>query len=319
MFQQVQRAVSGGSICTSVLATSPRVFRHCGGLQYGMPSNFPYTMTNHGLQIHLPLVPVYPSEDTVHLIREEPDGWIGLLNCKMDLNGWLVGIILSPSTNSSTGSLARAEYGDPPNHTVLVDARYAALAILKNVTIIQNFGNSAWNDSLLNPDWQITHQIVVNCDQIEWMDYKIKAVASVNKQRWIHDYGQAWNQASCVLSIGYSLPSDELYVFNFISDQDFPEFSVVVKVSSDRLGEPVSAILWNRPLSSSDVPEQLSLFPRVGNSSEALEGVVERIIVVSDSEEWQINVVIMDKRVLDHKFFIVDFNVHAHGVDRRPQ
>jgi hypothetical protein len=65
-----------------ILATSPRDFKNCQHLEYALGSQTPFTMTNIGLQIELPLVPIYPSgSQSRQYSRTKNLGWIGLLSC----------------------------------------------------------------------------------------------------------------------------------------------------------------------------------------------------------------------------------------------
>jgi hypothetical protein len=296
VYRQVKRQLHG--VPGGVLARSPNDFRHSGRLQYGMPSVFPYTMTNHGLQIHIPLVPVHPPEDEVHFTPMQSVCWIGLLNCNAGSKSGLVGILLVPQSGNSTDLCTRAQYGDLQNHTIIVDAKVAIHAIMKSVTITQDLNHSF----LLGPVTEMEHHIVINYDRIKWMGYKIKDVSSVRNQQWTHDYVRAWDPVESVLSVGHHVHSDELFVFNLISIHDSTEFSLLITGLSEHLTEHVLAVTWNASLSSDAVSEQLSLYFTVGASS-------EKVVVSSDGEEWEIIPVIAGKQVLDHRIFVVDLTL----------
>jgi hypothetical protein len=93
-------------------------------------------MTNLGLQIELPLVPVYPHEEYPGYDPEEIQGWIGPLNCGIETGSELPGIVLWQGGGDDTaGQIERTEFGSPSKQTVLVSARIAAQAVPTKITI----------------------------------------------------------------------------------------------------------------------------------------------------------------------------------------
>jgi hypothetical protein len=58
----VKSQINGGSL-RDILASSPKDFVNCGNLNYAATSTSPFTLTNIGLQISLPLVPVILPND----------------------------------------------------------------------------------------------------------------------------------------------------------------------------------------------------------------------------------------------------------------
>lgn len=73
---------------SDLLASSPADFKNCANLRYTLGSASPFTLTNVGLQIELPLIPANLSHSP------EDYGWVGLLNCSSDASEEMFGIPL---------------------------------------------------------------------------------------------------------------------------------------------------------------------------------------------------------------------------------
>jgi hypothetical protein len=123
----VKKAMGGVVVMSDILATSPKDFVNCANLGYAAHSVSPFTLTNVGLQIQLPLVPVFRSDDYA---------WIGLLSCTTGSSQEFLGILLCP-WNRGDSRMSRTFVDKPghSSHTFVVGSRAAARSELRNVTI----------------------------------------------------------------------------------------------------------------------------------------------------------------------------------------
>jgi hypothetical protein len=113
-----------------ILASSPKDFRSCGDLKYAAEPNSAFTMTNLGLQMQLPLVPVLgPRSHDPFGAPDHIHGWIGLLGCSPGTNSTLLGIILCSvgEDYESNKKVERVQIGSGGHtyHTVVVGPRAA--------------------------------------------------------------------------------------------------------------------------------------------------------------------------------------------------
>jgi hypothetical protein len=128
---------------SSILASSPKDFESCGSLVYATARDSSFHITNLGLEIELPMVPVCsPPQKDARLARNKHNGWIGLLSCSPGTHTELVGItLLSPSFDADPNRyverapLSRGDDEEQYN-TVIVGPRVAARSVLRKVTII---------------------------------------------------------------------------------------------------------------------------------------------------------------------------------------
>lgn len=135
----VANSITGCASLSTILASSPKNFENCQNLEYSATSNMPFTMTNMGLQIQLPLIAVYPRPP---LLNNEPEdevqGWVGLLRCSTGVPSEFLGIVLwpaEPHTSSST-KFQRVTFGRKEKRTVVVGPLAAWEAVQKEITII---------------------------------------------------------------------------------------------------------------------------------------------------------------------------------------
>ncbi|KAH7077582.1 heterokaryon incompatibility protein-domain-containing protein [Paraphoma chrysanthemicola] len=120
-------------------AKSPENFANCHDVISSVDSISPYTITNQGLIMELPLIEFIPSEDlsSFHSRRYA----VGILTCKIWTEPTLLGILLTESDHSSNlMHRVRMNKGtfNNPNYasTLLVGPRLAAEAVSKEITIL---------------------------------------------------------------------------------------------------------------------------------------------------------------------------------------
>jgi len=200
----VRKEMNGISCWTDILASSPKEFVNCANLNYAAESTSQVTLTNTGLQIRLPIVPVYQPDDPF-----DPNGdcgWIGLLSCSTGSSLEFVGILLLPSQrkdkDKSSTRVSRAEIytGTSSCNTVVVGSRTAVRSALKTVTI------SGFDDiDIMRAYHWGYRQIVVNESRtLQDMGYQVR-----NGKGWNvaeptdrpYGYNPIWNHATRILTI----------------------------------------------------------------------------------------------------------------------
>jgi hypothetical protein len=122
---------------SKLLAGSPRDFRNCTNIRYGAKSISPFTLTNMGLQIQLPLANILLQN------KLNPDfyipGRIGLLSCSTGSALKFLGILLSLDgcvDNESMSRVVRVQSGTCS--TFVMDARVAVRSTLEVITITRH-------------------------------------------------------------------------------------------------------------------------------------------------------------------------------------
>ena len=152
-----------------LLASSPKDFIHCANLKYTSGPNSPFTLTNVGLQIELPLVPVYEPDDRVtsqpddHVISRSSNAWIGLLSCSSDTSEEFLGIPLVPAANDHYGlriqKMSRVDISKETTHVnTLVLGPRAAVMSYPGTIIISRYGR----DDSTNEYYYGHEQIIIN-------------------------------------------------------------------------------------------------------------------------------------------------------------
>ncbi|EPE30464.1 hypothetical protein GLAREA_03431 [Glarea lozoyensis ATCC 20868] len=232
--EKIMDAVYGGATPEETLAPSPEYFRDCHELKYAAASPSPFVMTNLGLQIELPLVPIRAMH-SIPLAHEAGDilGWIGLLTCGGPSDEYLLGIVLWPEAHGMTipGKVLRVLFG-LSKQTVLVGARVAAEAVLSKITILRN------NDSQSARKYSYgTRQIMINeGETISWLglDENNKPAAlyafatDVLDEHPGHFY--KWNPVTAVLTVKNQFSGCDLITINFdVRNGYVNPFSVLIR------------------------------------------------------------------------------------------
>jgi hypothetical protein len=138
----------------SYLAESPQDFVNCGQLRYA-PHRVKMVLTNMGLQINTPLLPLRSNEDN------ESKRWMALLNCTIDGSTRFVGIILQSIENNTPIDrlfyplvLMEQHFHAQYVHATTVDARAVAEASLQQITIVPY---SSIRPTAQSASWGYTH------------------------------------------------------------------------------------------------------------------------------------------------------------------
>jgi hypothetical protein len=285
----------GGSTRVETLASSPEHFKNCHGLKYAAKSPTPFLMTNLGLQIELPLVPV---REHRHI-----QCWIGLLTCAGPSKEYLLGILLWPQEDT-LGKVFRGQLGSSTN-TVLVGARVAAEANLSKITILRN------NESQSSRDYSYgIHQIMINqgktLQKLERDGCNISAVFATDVlKKWsgheIHSNISKWNPATKVLTV--SNRYGDLITIGFeLKSGYFCPFSVLIC--------GIRAII-RKGLSFSD-SEQREIFKLLSNEN-VQEDTEDPVLTGKDGMLYRVKVEMTGKIVCS--WTIIEVNVDAVRID----
>jgi hypothetical protein len=186
------------------LARSPKAFENCQSLRLAGCSASPFFMSNLGLQIELPLVPVYTTKleckwDVLGQIR----GWIGILSCMADDPYKLPGIALSlvEATSTPPFPVGRAgfirSHDALQKHTFLVGVRAIAQATYTKITISQHHDSQAERERLIG----FGHTIINTSQALRDVGYHISTTLGWNMDggfRYKDDIG--WDPAQNIFT-----------------------------------------------------------------------------------------------------------------------
>lgn len=204
-----------------ILAVSPKDFENCGNLEKAFAQDPAFVMTNVGLQMQLPLVPM-----TTIAYGEQ---WLGLLGCSPGTGFELLGIFLvsrldEPDLNPR---MARGRWGFC--RTLRVDPRIAALSVTKSLTIRQREQPCAQGGSLRY------HQVVVNEREVlRVIGYRVQTGTTQESERMgSHRAGRAiWDPEKRILSVRNPHKRGNLLSFGFTAPQK-SAFTVFMRCNSN--------------------------------------------------------------------------------------
>jgi hypothetical protein len=218
-----------------LFASSPEDFGGCHNITYSVNSISPFTLTNQGLNIELPLIKIVPStEDGEHHVQKYS---VGLLSCKSSDKPALLGILLANSVGSNIIKHRVALHADHlrtgvPAMTLLVGPRLVAHAIASKV-IVANLAEGSVARGSFIPEEQI---IVDQSRQLQIFDYTITGAKSVliGTQHYI-EITTSWDAETSILTIHHGPSTSRqwaLSIFNFESNNEDSKrsgFSVLVR------------------------------------------------------------------------------------------
>lgn len=183
------------------LARSPKDFEDCYNLEYSGDSTTPFMMTNLGLQIELPLIPVhmpesnYPNNELYGIRR-----WVGLLSCSAGIGTTVPGIVLRPArTNFGTSDyVERIAFGHPPASTLFVGVRAATQATLTKINIVQSIEIQQIRAGCTG----YRHTVINTSERLRGLGYHISTASSRNIDRISRSHlsGLAWDPVQNILT-----------------------------------------------------------------------------------------------------------------------
>lgn len=202
-------------VASPLLAALPKDFEGCGVLKYAARTNSVYTVTNLGLQIEIPLVPIFPP-------RQRREGcvpshlahcWVGILSCLPCSDSELVGIVLSSwSKFDRDKRMRRVSMPYESGMTFIVGSRGAAQSTLEKVTIIKSY----WINS--RDVCEDLCQIVVNPSRtLQDMRFQVTKGAAIQRtidRRWV-DMKSAWDRDGMLLTVPQRIILDGICFFEF--------------------------------------------------------------------------------------------------------
>jgi hypothetical protein len=203
--ERIAESICGGVTRSDLLATSPKDFENCQDLEYLGESTTPFMLTNLGLQMELPLVPVYAppnSHLSNHYGSNEIYGWVGLLSCLAGIATKIPGIVFwqAGADRETPHHVERTAFGYlSRKHTFLVDVPAATQATLTKITILQR------NESQFVRGYceGYRHTIIKVSEALRDAGYEISTASGWNVEGigWDFGYYPKWDPVKHVLSI----------------------------------------------------------------------------------------------------------------------
>ncbi|KAG9184990.1 hypothetical protein G6011_11820 [Alternaria panax] len=231
----VKTGMSGAVLFSNILASSPNDFVNCGDLSYAAESAYPFTLKNTGLQIRLPLVPVFEKDG--YTAPDDDHGWIGLLSCSTRSTREFLGILLSSGGrgNHPRARLTRAEirtFGSSYN-TVVVGARTAARAVVASVTI------TGFHESQTTRGFnRYYRQILINeSSTILSLGCHFKSGTAWNiakRSGLVYIANSIWDSKTMIHTIAGDAACQDIMEFSFeqLSSRQAPKFTVFIRTVS---------------------------------------------------------------------------------------
>jgi hypothetical protein len=278
---------------SDILAESPSQFKYCGDIKQGRQQSWTHhAFTNHGFEIQLPVV--YLSS-----LRHGPSTWIGFLNCQTATTQNLVGLVLVVF-QASLDLFCRVRSFKIPTATTLFNARIAAEANIKKITIVRN-ADTKVNQSVssTNDGKGVSHVIISEHSFFGDHGYYVSSVTSIprfaERQKQFH-----WNPVSKILSTSERCSWDDIWKLTLTSSFHYPEFSIVIWALHD-VQDHLRAVIW-KGSSFSDVNfERLWNCPLQKRSQEDLQDLQDNLIVSDQGETFRVILEVNVKRIINHE------------------
>jgi hypothetical protein len=294
-----------------ILASSPKDFINCTDLGYAARpthSTSPFTLTNTGLQIQLPLVPVVKTGESADASGRHK--WIGLLSCTTRSGLGFPGILLSPGKrmDDSGMELKRVAIQDRRFwlSTVVIGPRAAATSVIKTATIT-GFEDTRGVRGLK----QGSRQILIN-QSVAFGDlgYRVKNctawnIAEMNES--FYRYNPVWDAEAMVLTIeGRERDRDIIECcFETLSDGQDTKFTVFMRTFSNR------AII--REGTAFSEVERRCFYDGLEKQQQQDDEAKVVICRISTSLH-HVSVEVHETRVYDHRLFEVSLDAQAYNV-----
>jgi hypothetical protein len=187
--KKIEESICGSARMCGLLARSPKDFENCQDLENSGHSKIPFMMTNLGLQIELPLVPVYTPKS--HYNYYEPNqihGWLGLLGCSAGMGTKVPGIILwAGGVNNETPDrhrLQRASFNDyfERKNTFLLGVRAATQATFTKITILRYKKTPIVRDKASH----FRHIVINETQELRHIGYRTRTASAqlMGRMRW---------------------------------------------------------------------------------------------------------------------------------------
>ncbi|CAN9217397.1 unnamed protein product [Alternaria alternata] len=303
----VRNTMSEAVHSNNILARSPKDFVNCGNLGYTAPSTSPFRLTNVGLQIELPLVPVFQTRDPFGVDNHR--GWIGLLSCSTGPSLGFLGILLHPVGRDGTGVRVRRARHRTSEHfydTLVIGSRGTVGSALQTVTITES--DKSYRFQGPTGGYQSSRsyrQILINESKtLQNIGYHVKS-GTAWKTIWhgelMHDSNTIWDSDQMVLTTEYRKSFQDLigFCFELPSSENARKFTVFVCTPSHR-----AMVLGGDNLSEAarrDIYVDLQL-PNSQYDIEDLE------IHDKEGECFRVSVSVRPSMVYNHRLFELDID-----------
>ena len=290
-----------------ILASSPKDFACCGNVVCATERDSSFNMTNLGLEIELPMVPICsPTSKKAFAASNKHTGWIGLLSCSSGTDTELVGIILFPPVPDATSDQRVGRVNiwrdELPYHSVIVGSRVAAQSVLQKVTIVPEEEGRRSRGYFLG-----CRQIIINESQtLRGIGYHIRNGTGLNiaEDRGLWGYKPSWDPEKMLLTIEDKRISKDLLKFCFESQWNGPRtaFTIFLRTASR------SAIVRRgSTFSEEDIHSFYDLL------DERHQDNADKT-VITDSENEPFRVVVTIKEIAVYGWRIFEVNVDAQQV-----
>ena len=210
---------------TPTLARSPKDFEGCTRLEYGLEQVSSFTITNIGVQIQLPLVPVFGQDEA----------WIGLLSCSTGSPQEFLAIPLYRGTldDWSRRRVVRVPSwkGSASCKTIVVGLRTALRSSIETITIMDFIHRRQFLQAH-------TAHILLNISQaLVDKRYRVKSMKGLDFSRQRDQVVDlTWNTAKWILQAKYAYGGREFELFEFQFDTwlggERSTFTVFMHISS---------------------------------------------------------------------------------------
>lgn len=224
------------SLCP-ILASSPLAFRNSRKVRYrSLSATKPFTMTNAGLQIELPLVPISRS----HLYfggagSDKVRGWVGILSCYTGVSNEFLGIMLSPNgsqrdtpTEVHRASITSSGRPQLTRHTVVVGPKTAMRAQHSNIMILQQTESRTGRKFSFGP----MHIVVTESQTLSEAGYEVydaKSLETMDLKHWVQHTSAQWDTVLKVLTVPGLRPYWNLQRFDFVKSSTGARYTVFVR------------------------------------------------------------------------------------------
>jgi hypothetical protein len=233
----VKATMAGHLYEKDVLASSPEDFKNCADLALSTNSHSPVTLTNAGLQIQLPLVPVLRSNDDA--TSTITDGYIGLLSCSSGESQEFLGIPLVPAVHDIDPGVRRMAritiFGKAPFTNTLIVGPRAAVRSVPCTIIIPRYRLVETEGERFFLGYQ---EVILNEARVlQRRGYRVKNVTRLNIMRQdgdVYEHEPNWNPEALTLTTHNGLTDGYMVEFCFeqLRSEHNPKFTVFMHTAS---------------------------------------------------------------------------------------
>ncbi|KAH7088121.1 heterokaryon incompatibility protein-domain-containing protein [Paraphoma chrysanthemicola] len=270
----------GTPVFDRLFAESPKDFANCHDVISSVNSITPYTITNQGLSMELPLMDLVPREES--FLYAEGHYAVGILTCKISTEPTLLGILLAESDHTHNlmhrVKMDAGTFGDPSYAaTLLVGPRLAAEAVSKRVTILNPMDVVPSRDSRKRYDQILVNQTQVLQSLKYTVTFKNKCLYRVRKG--VKHHPAIWEPRTSVITIERSRRIDSMICLAFKADGENGQdngFSVLVRGDN--------AIVCKG--SSLSLRKQEKIYTSLKRRSQDADETDNIVIVTENGRQW---------------------------------